>query len=75
MRMAIWLSLPYKKLITLLGGEYLPADTLSFLNRPFFPLGFGHRLRFLSRLLGLLVFLTVSHVQAKAFSIAYLFCT
>ena len=28
----------------------------SFLNRPFFPLGFGHRLRFLLRLFGLLVF-------------------
>ena len=46
-----------------------------FLNRPFFPLGFGYRLRFLLRLLSLLVFLTVSHVQAKAFSIVYLFYT
>jgi hypothetical protein len=56
MRMAIWPSLPYKKLITLLGGNIYQQTLFSFLNRPFFPLGFGHRLRFLLRLLGLLVF-------------------
>ena len=65
MRMAIWPSLPYKKLITPPGEgnqdrSYVvnctrssPADTL-FLPKLdlFFPPGFGHRLRFLLRLLG-----------------------
>ena len=56
MCIAIWPLLPYKKLITLLGGNIYQQTLFSFLNRPFFLLGFGYRLRFLSRLLGLLVF-------------------
>ena len=41
---------------SIVRNQFCQQTLFSFLNRPFFPLGFGYRLRFLLRLLSLLVF-------------------
>ena len=75
MRMAIWLSLPYKKLITLLGGEYLPADTLFLPKQAFFPTGFWPQVEVFIVAAWLTGLLDCFPCISKSFCIAYFFCT